>query len=48
MGSLAYILTQERPLDLEVQYLANQIVRLNILTPGRVLEFVEARSSLIE
>ena len=48
MGSLVHLLTQERPLALEVQSLANQMVRLDISTPGCVLAFVEARSSLME
>lgn len=33
---------------LEVQLLSNQMVRLDISTPGHVFAFVEARSSLMD
>ncbi|XP_049410712.1 uncharacterized protein LOC125873932 [Solanum stenotomum] len=46
MGSLAYL--QERPMTLDIQFLANQMVRLDISEPSRVFASVEARSSLIE
>lgn len=48
MGSLAHLLTQGRPLALEVHSIASQMVRLDILIAGCVLTFVEARSFLIE
>ncbi len=48
MGSLAHILTQERLLALEVQSLANQMVKLDISIFGNVLALLEARSSLME
>ena len=48
MGILVHLLTQGRPLVSEVQSLANQMVRLDILIPEHVLAFVEARSFLIE
>ncbi|XP_070050333.1 uncharacterized protein [Nicotiana tomentosiformis] len=47
-GSLAYILVGERPLPLDVQALANQFVRLDILEPNRVLAYVVSQSSLYE
>ncbi|XP_070021028.1 uncharacterized protein [Nicotiana sylvestris] len=46
-GSLAFIPTEERPLDLDIQYLANRLVRLDILDPSRVLVCVVAQSSLL-
>ncbi|XP_070055452.1 uncharacterized protein [Nicotiana tomentosiformis] len=48
MGSLAYIPVGERPLALDVQALANQFVRLDVLEPSRVLAYVVFRSSLYE
>ena len=36
MGSLAYLLVGDRYLSLDVQSFANQLVRLDILTPGHV------------
>lgn len=48
MGSLGLIKVSERPLSRDVQSLANSFVRLDILECGRVLAFVEARSSLFE
>ncbi|XP_070022115.1 uncharacterized protein [Nicotiana sylvestris] len=47
MGSLAYILVEERPLALEVQSLANRLVRLDILEPSRILACVVAQSLLL-
>ena len=35
-------------LALKIQYLANQMIRLDILTRGCVLAFMEARFSLME
>ena len=48
MGSLARLIVEERPLAMEVQCLANSMVRLDISEPGKVLACVEARSSLLE
>ncbi|XP_070049828.1 uncharacterized protein [Nicotiana tomentosiformis] len=47
MDSLAFISAEERPLALDIQPLANRLVRLDISEPGRVLEFVVAQSSLL-
>ncbi|XP_070005462.1 uncharacterized protein [Nicotiana sylvestris] len=48
IGSLAFILAEERPLALDIQSLANRLVRLDILEPNRVLACVVAQSSLLE
>ncbi|XP_070034939.1 uncharacterized protein [Nicotiana tomentosiformis] len=48
MGSLAYIPVSERPLALDVQALANRLMRLDISYPSRVLACVVSRSSLYE
>ncbi|XP_070001867.1 uncharacterized protein [Nicotiana sylvestris] len=48
MGSLEFILIGERPLAVDVQALANQLVRLYSLEPSRVLACVVSRSSLID
>ncbi|XP_070050958.1 uncharacterized protein [Nicotiana tomentosiformis] len=48
MGSLAYILVGERPLDADVQTLANQFVRLEVSESSRILACTVARSSLYE
>ncbi|XP_070032741.1 uncharacterized protein [Nicotiana tomentosiformis] len=48
MGSLAFILVEERPLDLDIWSLANRLVRLDILEPSRVLACVVTQSSLFE
>ncbi|XP_070002612.1 uncharacterized protein [Nicotiana sylvestris] len=48
MGSLAYILVGKRPLSSDVQALANQFMRLDVLEPSRVLACTVARSSLYE
>ncbi|XP_070026537.1 uncharacterized protein [Nicotiana sylvestris] len=47
MGSLAFIPAAERPLALDIQSLANRLVRLDILEPNRVLTCVVAQSSLL-
>ncbi|XP_070022880.1 uncharacterized protein [Nicotiana sylvestris] len=47
MGSLAFILAAERPLALDIQSLANRLVRLDLLEPSRVLACVVAQSSLL-
>ncbi|WMV46385.1 hypothetical protein MTR67_039770 [Solanum verrucosum] len=48
MGSLALLQAGERPLARDVQSLANSFVRLDISESGKVLAYVEARSSLLE
>ncbi|XP_070011280.1 uncharacterized protein [Nicotiana sylvestris] len=48
LGSLAYLSAAERPLALDVQALAGQRVRLDILEPSRVLACVVSRSSLYD
>ncbi|XP_070049772.1 uncharacterized protein [Nicotiana tomentosiformis] len=48
IGSLAFISSEERPLALEIQSLANRLVRLDITEPSRVLACVIAQSSLFE
>ena len=48
MGSLAYIPVSQRSLALDVQALANRLVRLDISEPSRVLACTVARSSLLE
>ncbi|XP_070032578.1 uncharacterized protein [Nicotiana tomentosiformis] len=45
MGSLAFISVEERPLDLDIQSLANRLVRLDILEPSQVLACIVAQSS---
>ncbi|XP_070040366.1 uncharacterized protein [Nicotiana tomentosiformis] len=47
-GSLAYLPTVERPLALDVQTLAGQLVRLDILKPSRVLACVVSKSFLYD
>ncbi|XP_070009530.1 uncharacterized protein [Nicotiana sylvestris] len=47
MGSLAFIPAEERPLALDIQSLANRLVRLDILEPSRVLACIFAQSSLL-
>ncbi|XP_070002357.1 uncharacterized protein [Nicotiana sylvestris] len=48
MGGLAYIHVGERPYAIDVQGLANQFVKLDILEPSRVLAYVISRSSLFD
>ncbi|XP_070002902.1 uncharacterized protein [Nicotiana sylvestris] len=48
MGSLAYILVGERLLASDVQALANQFVRFDVLEHSRVLIFTVSRSFLYE
>ena len=48
MGSLAMLPVGERPLARDVQSLANSFVRLDISESGKVLGYMEARSSLLE
>ncbi|XP_070057155.1 uncharacterized protein [Nicotiana tomentosiformis] len=48
MGSLSYIPVKERLLALDVQVLANQFMRLDILDSSRVLACVVSQSSLFE
>ncbi|XP_070058107.1 uncharacterized protein [Nicotiana tomentosiformis] len=48
MGSLTFILAEERPFALNIQSLANRLVRLDISEPSRVLACIVDRSSLLE
>ncbi|XP_070054841.1 uncharacterized protein [Nicotiana tomentosiformis] len=48
MGSLAFISADERQLELDIQSLANRLVRLDVSEPSRVLASVVAQSSLFE
>ena len=48
MGSLAMLQVDERPLARDYQSLANSFVRLDISESGKVLAYMEARSSLLE
>ncbi|XP_070057183.1 uncharacterized protein [Nicotiana tomentosiformis] len=48
MGSLAYVLVCERPLALDIQALANQLVILDVSEPSRVFACVVSQSSLYE
>ncbi|XP_070040781.1 uncharacterized protein [Nicotiana tomentosiformis] len=48
MGSLAFISAGERPLVLDIQSLANQLVSLDISEPSQVLACVVAQFSLFE
>lgn len=47
MGNLTYLPVTERPLALDIQSLANRMVRLDLLDSRQILTFVEARSSLL-
>ncbi|XP_070034872.1 uncharacterized protein [Nicotiana tomentosiformis] len=48
MGSLAFISAEERPLALDIQSLANRLVRLDMSKPSRILVYVVAQSLLLE
>ncbi|WMV55111.1 hypothetical protein MTR67_048496 [Solanum verrucosum] len=48
IGSLAMLQVDKRPLARDVQSLANSFMRPDILELGKVLAYVEARSSLLE
>ncbi|KAH0672578.1 hypothetical protein KY284_023665 [Solanum tuberosum] len=48
MGSLAFLSVEERPLALDIQSLANSMVRLDILDSRRVLAFMGVQSSLLD
>ncbi|XP_070031680.1 uncharacterized protein [Nicotiana tomentosiformis] len=48
MGSLAFIPVGERPIASDIQMLANQLVRMDILEPICVLACTIARSSLFK
>ena len=48
MGSLAMLQVDERPLARVAQSWANSFVRLDISESGKVLAYMEARSSLLE
>ena len=48
MGSLAHMQVSRRPLAREVQTLANDFIRLEVLEKGGILACVEARSSFLD
>ena len=48
LGSLAHLQVSRRPLAREVQTLANDIMRLEVLEKGGFLAFVEARSFFLD
>ena len=48
MGSLAHLPVSRRPLAREVQTLANDFMRLEVLEKGGFLACVEARSSFLD
>ncbi|XP_070015233.1 uncharacterized protein [Nicotiana sylvestris] len=48
LGSLAYLPASERPMAMDIQALASQFVRLNLLDPSQVLACVVSRSSLFD
>ncbi|XP_070048604.1 uncharacterized protein [Nicotiana tomentosiformis] len=48
IGSLAFISAEERPLALDIQSMANRLVRLDISEHSRVLACVVDQSSLFE
>ncbi|KAK4352774.1 hypothetical protein RND71_028292 [Anisodus tanguticus] len=48
MSILTSLLVKERPLAIDVQYLANSMARLDISERGKVMAYVEAHSSLLE
>ncbi|XP_070046683.1 uncharacterized protein [Nicotiana tomentosiformis] len=48
MGSLVFLPTVERSLAMDVQALANQFIRLDILEPSRVHAYVVAQSYFLE
>nr|XP_009791491.1 PREDICTED: uncharacterized protein LOC104238728 [Nicotiana sylvestris] len=47
MGSLARFTTEERPMVMDIQALANQGVRIDHILPGRLLAGLVAHSSLV-
>ena len=47
MGSLAHLQVSRRPLAREVQTLANDLMRLEVLEKGGYLACLEARSSFL-
>ena len=48
MGSLAFLSAGERPLALDIQFLANSMVRLDISDSRRVLAYMGVQSSLYD
>lgn len=48
MDSLAHLSTEEQPLDLDIQSLANRFIRLDISDSNRVLYYIRAQSSLVD
>ena len=48
MGSLSFLSVEERPLAMDIQFLANSMIRLDISDSRRVLAFMEVQSSLLD
>lgn len=48
MGSLAHLSTEEQLLALEIQSLANRLVRLDISYSKWILAFIGVQSSLVD
>ena len=48
MGCITMLQVKKRPLARDVQSLVNSFVRLDISEPGKLLAYMEARSSLLE
>ncbi|XP_070010968.1 uncharacterized protein [Nicotiana sylvestris] len=48
LGSLAYLPVAERPMEIDVQALASQFVRMDISEPSRVLACVVSQSCLFD
>ncbi|XP_015161139.1 uncharacterized protein [Solanum tuberosum] len=48
MGSLAFLSVEERPLAMDIQFLANSMVQLDISDPRRVLTHMGVQSALID
>ena len=48
MGSLAFLSVEERPLAMDIQFLANSMIRLDISDSRRVLAHMGVQSSLLD
>lgn len=48
IGTLSYLPIVGRPLALDIQSIANKMVRLGLLDSGQIMAFVGARSSLLD
>ncbi|KAH0647734.1 hypothetical protein KY285_032982 [Solanum tuberosum] len=48
MGSLAFLSVEERPLAIDIQFLPNSVVRLDVSNPRRVLAHMGVQSSLLD